>query len=98
LKKAALCPQILSIFLLLSVAPLVSSCDESPKTEAGKAEEKELVETTEEAEGVEAAKEALKRKDEEEAKEGEERKDKQEEKKAGGEGMVKSSPGLFKKK
>ncbi len=94
MKKSLLYSQIWSIFFALPVAILIASCDESSNTQAGKAEQKELLETTQEAEGVEAAKHAIERKDEQEAKEAEARK----EKKEGGESTVKASSGMFRKK
>jgi hypothetical protein len=96
LKKSMVCNHVLSIFLVIGIASLVSSCDDvsQPGKETG---HKELEEAAEEGEELEAVKEAMKKKEEENEKEGEERKEKGEERKSEGERMVKASPGMRKR-
>lgn len=85
---------IFFIPLFTSMALILISCDESSQNEEGKKEEAALTESMEEAEGLEGAKEAMKKKGEEDAKESEERKAKREETKMGGESSSKSSQGF----
>lgn len=85
LKKINLYNPVLSIFLTMGMASLMSSCDESSQPEKMQTEKESknseaLEETVEEAEGTEEAQEAIKKKSEQEEKENEARKEKREEK------------------
>jgi hypothetical protein len=75
LKSSNINPKVLSIFIALGIVPLFNACDDPSKPEQAESEKesKNGEEVAEEAAGVEAAKDAIKKKDEEEAKENEAR-------------------------
>lgn len=98
MKKVNLYNQVLSVFLTIGIAPLISSCDDSSQPEKMETEKEPkgagaVEERAEEAEGTEEAQEAIKKKSEQEEKENEARKEKREEKSLMSENSSRKSSG-----
>lgn len=94
MKKSTIYGYALPVFLAMGF--LVVSCDDTPQPE--KADQgKEREEAAEEGEGLEAAQEAIKKREEQSQEESEARREKHKEKRPGGEGLMKASPGMRKR-